>query len=294
MLPRVLVFIIDPLKKHSPDREALNSVMEQDYPNFDVMTHYERASKVSDNFVINHSTNISINRNAARRLALSSDAEYFLILNSTIVLPKDAISRFILQTGKKVTTCPFPDGKGGIIPKGTPVPEIHIQGGWYPIYCRSTGRLSFYPGGKFVADNTILQFKAPEPSLIPSDYIGLGCTFVSREVLESIKFEAGVDTQVKNLSNQNLLLDESGIFGVRAYEKGYRMYMNGDVICKHKLKGRRWANLLFQCREGQKYLKTKLLPKSLESRISSAQRTLSNLISWIPSLRTRLKQKGTN
>jgi len=225
---------------------CLKALQSQDYEDFDILIHYEKPVKYNT-YLENLYKNCSRNRNIARKMALSNDSDYFLFLDSDIVLPRGALKSFMLQTGKRVTTIPALDPmRHQIIPVGTAVPEIHIQGGWYPIYYRDSGKLAHFVSGKWVADNTFAQFKYPEASLISCDALGLGCCFMSRAAVEDIEFEDGMNIELMNDRGQKLVAGECTAFGNKAFDKDYSMYMNGDVICEHIKPWRKLCYLKFQ------------------------------------------------
>lgn len=232
----VTCFIIAPIGEKI-NQKCLDSVMNQDYKDFDVLVHYQKPIDYK-NFFRNLYTNCSSNRSIARKMALAGDSKYFLILDSDIILPKNAITNFMLQSGKRVTTIPClnPDTKE-VIPAGTSVPEIQIQGGWYPIYAQDSGELCHYVAGKWIADNTFYHFPRIENSLISTDSIGMGCCFLTRKALEDISFSDGLNISLKNNLGHELVGGECLDFGNKANDKGYLMFMNGSVVCGHYKKG---------------------------------------------------------
>lgn len=178
-------------------KECMDSCKNQDYKNYEIMV--ARKKPVPKKAWIE---NIVDNRNAARKKALKTDADCFLWIDSDIVLPKNALSEMMKQ--------PFA-----------------ILGGWYKI-----NRID-WNAGKWIADNTLFNLRAPEPSVIKVDKIDLGCIFMKREVLKKIKFR---------LENRALTIwgmkEKTGaceclMFAIDAQDAGYQLYMDGDVICKH-------------------------------------------------------------
>lgn len=247
-MKKVTCIIIAPLTKgFKINQKCLDSVLEQDWGNFDILIRYEKPV-VYEHMLENVYKNCSKNREAARIEALAGDADYFLFLDDDILLPPDAISQFMLQTGKKTTTMPVMNPKTGeIIPVGTDVPEIHIQGGWYPIYSYNEGTFAFYPCGKFVADHTVFNFRAVEKSLIACDFVGMGCCFISREVLEKVQITHGLDIGINAPDGHDMLGGECLAFGNAVFAAGYAMRMNGSVVCEHKKRGRfkkRFKNII--------------------------------------------------
>lgn len=245
-MKKVTCVIIAPIRNRERiNKRCLNSVISQDYENFDVLVHYEKpivypkGDIPAVDWIIQLYKNASHNREVARKMAQITDSDYFLFLDSDIELPKNAIRSFMTQTGKRKTSIDFPLKDGTIIPAGTENPEIHIQGGWYPIYGRDDGGFGFFPSGRFIKDNTILKYLSPEPSLIIADYTGLGCCFMSREVVENVSLgDDGMHTITQDELGIERIAGDALAFGNNAFNAGYQIYMNGDVICKHHKSGR--------------------------------------------------------
>lgn len=237
--PKVLCVVIAPIGLKF-NKRCYNSWMKQNYPNYSVLIHYEKPIVNYGEYGFDLNVNCSHNRNQARQASLASDADYFLFLDSDIELPPTAISSFMTQTGSnRATTREYVKPNGDIIPKGTPVAEKHIQGGWYPIIGYLDGGLVGWAAGVLVADETIQIFKSPEHSLVKADFCGCGCLFITRKALIDNEFSHGLDVILKHAdANKLIFADESYRFGMRAYENGYDIYMNGDVICKHYKRGR--------------------------------------------------------
>lgn len=255
--PKVLCVVIAPIKKDFKlDKRCEASWMNQDYQNYSLLIHYEQPLINSEHYLVNLNVNCSHNRNQARLAALNTDADYFLFLDSDIELPATAISSFMMQVGNdRKTTLDWIKQDGTVIPKGTHVPEKHIQGGWYPIIGLKDGRLWGFPCGEFIGDNQYLPFLFPQSSLVRTDICGAGCLFMTRKALSDIKFEHGLNYKIKLATNgADLFCDESGRFGMMAYEKGYDIYMNGDVICKHHKPGRLKKRVVWEFKILQKKL----------------------------------------
>src|SRR3954468_23500325 len=112
-MQKVLVVIItaDQVKP-----QCWQSILDQDYPNFDCLVHIRKPkinsvdddSSAEHKYLVKKYVNCTDNREVARKIALASDAERFLFVDSDVVLPKNAISELMKQ--------PF-----------------DVQGGWYNV-----------------------------------------------------------------------------------------------------------------------------------------------------------------
>lgn len=185
---------------------CLESVIAQkrDCANLDLIVNHRKPEFFSEHAIVQKYENCHRNRNEARERALKTDADYFLFLDDDVVLPPGAI-RTLLRQGKEVV------------------------GGYYPIL--GTRK---WVCGRWVADNTFCNFLRVQPGLVRTDTIGLGCALISRNVLEKVPFEAGVNLFCRDgRTGENMIVGECGIFGNRVFELGVPMYMCGDVVCEH-------------------------------------------------------------
>ena len=69
-------------------------------------------------------------------------------------------------------------------------------------------------------------------NLLKIDYCGLGCVLIHRKVLEKVKFR--YDT------NEGVATDDI-FFCIDAREKGFKIYLDTEVKCKHLILGRPWT-----------------------------------------------------
>lgn len=211
--------------------ECLEALNGQDYPNYELLINVRPVEKLHDELIFNKHLNIIANSNEAREKALKTDADYFWWVESDIVPPKNALSSLMKQMGKKKSTIDFPLSPGKIIPKGTDVPEKHIMGGWT---VHGSGDCS---AGKWVADNTFCNLFYPQAGLIEVDKIDFSCVLLTREVMSKVKFESGLNRVFHWYGTEGDKLDINPchclMFAIRAQDLGYRLFMDGSVICKH-------------------------------------------------------------
>lgn len=200
---KVLVVVIT---KDNIEPRCYESILNQDYGNYTWTVVGMKPKFKDENKMFELYKNCSFNRNYARQMALASDADYFLFMDSDIILPKNAISEFMLQAEKA---------------------QKKIMCGWYRIH---DGR---YVAGRWVADNVIVNYLNVQASLQQTDILGLGCAFISREVVKKIPFESGLNMEAIGYDNKKVFLGECVIFGNRAAEHGYDMFVVGEVHCGH-------------------------------------------------------------
>ena len=188
----------------SVEPRCFESVMRQDYSDFSVLINVVKAEVKCRRDIAVNSTK---NRNAAREIALKTDADCFLWIDSDEELPKSAIAEFVTQHEKA---------------------GFHIIGGWYQIR-----KSPFWVAGRWVADNTFLHCLKPAPSVTKTDMVGLGCMFIDRQALREIEFNDGTDKETNVVNAGKCYLGPCCQFGNDAFDKGYQMYMDGNVICNH-------------------------------------------------------------
>lgn len=188
-------------------RETLEAIWGQDYQNFKLMVYRHKPNPLK-----RRHWNCADAKEKARKQALKTDSEFFLFCDSDVVLPKNALSEFMLQAkqGNKI--------------------RYHAQGGWYQL----TNNL--WSGGRWVADHVFQSFTAPGQSVTITEKIELGCAFLSREIFEKLSFEDGENIGIKDRYGWRSACDCMA-WSNKALDAGYQLYMNGHVVCKHLKKG---------------------------------------------------------
>jgi hypothetical protein len=170
---------------------------------YESLINIQKYQKQSDNYAVDKYKNCSQNREAARKLALSSDADYFLFVDSDIVLPPNTISKLISH-------------------------RIPVVGGWYKMFGAEQ-----WVAGRWIKDNTFFNLKAVEPFLSSVDMAGLGCLMFQKEVLQKITFKHGTDLVAQNEQDNTVIVGECGILGNDLFDLGYKICMDGDIVCEH-------------------------------------------------------------
>lgn len=196
------VLIVCITDKYIEDK-CYESIINQDYNDYSTLIHIQKYKKLSDNYIEDKYKNCSRNREIARKLALNSDAQYFLFIDSDIELPKNTISKLISN-------------------------KIPVVGGWYKM--QNTNN---WVAGRWVGDNEFFNLKCVDPYLSSVDMAGLGCLMIRRDVLEQIEFKDGVDLFAQNEEGNTITVGECGVLGNDIFDLGYKICMDGDVVCNH-------------------------------------------------------------
>lgn len=190
--------------------DCLKSAISQDYKNFTVMIHLKKpiVDQSMDHKMVYF--NCTDNMNEARKIALNSDAEKFLFVDSDILLPPGAISELVKQ-------------------------NKDIIGGWYQLKDVEGNLTNVWSCGSWGGDNLFVHRMAVGPSVIKVDMVGHGCMMVSKKVLKQIPFRHGLDMTCNFavMGNKKGQLGACAVFGNDADEKGFALYMSGDVVCTH-------------------------------------------------------------
>ncbi len=183
--------------------ESKSSVEYQNYNNFSFIIKKTIPKFTHKNEIIVKYLNCSYNRNLVREICLKSNCDKFLFLDDDIVLPQNTI-------------------------KSLSERNLDIVGGWYPMVYDNR-----WVAGEWKNNNIFQNYLEPENKLTKVDVIGMGCAMITRNVLEKIEFQAGVDEFCYNNIKQKMFIGECGAFGNRAKELGFSLYMDPNVICKH-------------------------------------------------------------
>lgn len=198
--PKVLVVIPT---GNGVEPECAASVRAQDYPNFSAIVHFAPSQKMGLAERPNYSMNSTLSRQAARKMALASDAEYFLFLDDDVILPKDAILNLVKHRK----------------------PLLY---GWYKMIVGKAWVAACWCAERLV------RYRSPQKSLATCEMGGLGCMLVSRKALSQVDFAPGLNEIVQVETGEMMNLGPCGAFSRDAHVKGFRPLMCGDVICGHK------------------------------------------------------------
>lgn len=188
------VLILIPTKE-TVEPAVMQAIMAQDHKEFSV-----QVSKKDPDPKLSHFQNIIANRKEMRDRALKTDAEWFLWIDSDVVIPQNAISEFLKA-------------------------DKPLMGGWY------------FSGNHWsvavMRKDAFTYAVNPEKEIIKADHIGFGFLMMKREVLEKIDIrdctgekhkEYGVDAPQQKC--------ECFVFCEEAKKEGYEAYAL-PLIAKH-------------------------------------------------------------
>lgn len=151
---------------------------------------------------INRFINIAKARTEAFRVALKEhEGEWFFSLDADIVPPPTTIPMLLAK-------------------------RKEIIGGWFP------AKRGCWVGGQF-RDRVFWMYGHPMPGLSETALLSLGCTLVHRSIVEGRDFDPGVNALVINHNNELCFLADSGAFSKSAILAGHRLFLDGDVVCRH-------------------------------------------------------------
>jgi hypothetical protein len=175
------------------------------------------------------SMNVADNKEIARRLALASDADYFFFVDSSVVLPLNAISELVKQLGAGPASPQMVayvekalNTKCAYMPK-------HAIAGYNPFKEDN----STFIMGRFVADNLITYLRKVEPSVTRIDFASGGCLMMDRFLLSKLKWRAGIDKYVRTVDGNFHFLDDSLDLCNQIASLGFQLWADGSVVCKH-------------------------------------------------------------
>ena len=187
-----------------------------------------KPKEATDERIPKYSFNVAENKEYLRKMALASDAEYFLFVDADVVLPEHAISEFVLQlTAKEPDPTLLKMAEEITGKKSVFIPKKAIAG-YYPMKDGNE-----YIMARFVADNTVYMLTVVEKSLTKIDFAGLGCLIISRDVLEKVTIRGGCDKSIKRTDGLEVLTDDSIDFCDQIFEQGVQLWADGSVVCKH-------------------------------------------------------------
>lgn len=193
------ILILLPVR-NKPSAECLGAVFNQTEKDFGLLIERNSSEGRHKDKMKEKCISIVHARNSLRKQALKTDAEWFLWLDSDVLMPPNALRDF-LKIGR-----PF-------------------MGGWYK---KKSG--NDWVSASLVKGTAVYHHKQPCREIIETDLVGLGCAMMSREILEKLDFEADIDTGYSNSSGHKFFAGECLNFTRRAEEFGPVMV---PIVCAH-------------------------------------------------------------
>ena len=186
--------------------ECWEAVLHQDYDNFSILTSTLAAEQKYEDYSLNRDYNITRHRNHARQMALATEFNHFLLVDSDVTLPLNALS-LLMKREKPFVSGWYP----ARFPKGRKAPQV----------------------ASVIRDGIMCFFAEPYPDLIEVDSTGLGCTLLHRKILEKVNFRYGNGEMIRTSFGYEAMSDDASRFCFDVKSAGYQVYMDGDVVCKH-------------------------------------------------------------
>lgn len=155
---------------------------------------------------------VMIAHNMLRERALEKNYDYLFILDQDTIPTEDCIEKFIAHKKDVVSGLYFSDTK---LPDGS-VDVVPLA---YVLVNEDKGEMRHLNEGEIWQDG-----------LIKIVSCGAGCMFISRKVLEKIKFRYEQDKEAW----------DDRFFGMDCFKSGFEMFLDNTVKCKHLFLKRPW------------------------------------------------------
>lgn len=188
--------------------ETMKALKKQTYKNVEALVNKQPPAISTGWPLFNTYYNCTHNMNQMREKALKTEADFFLCLDSDIVLPPTAIQELVLQNKP-------------------------VMGGWYRMV-----NDRWYVAGKFLASGVLVNWDQVQRDVVRASFVGHGCMLLQRRVLEALTFRHGCDQMALRGDGgptpQPILLGACGAWGLDCMKAGFDVFMNGNVKCGHK------------------------------------------------------------
>lgn len=192
-------------------KECYESAVNQDYPCQVIVSAIKPEKLYGREDFWGREENILAHRKRLKPMLLASASDFFLWIDSDIVIPSNAVTEFMKQADQQ-NTCQCIS-----VPAGFKVyenPKKEVIGGYYKL----DGSHHFNSG-----------LEQPHNGLVESPGILWGCVFMSRNVLEKVDWAFEKD---KNC--------ECACFSIAAHAAGFQTYLLSHVTCKHLERNISW------------------------------------------------------
>ncbi len=202
--------IIGIVTKDIVDKRVMQAAQAQ---GCEIMVNVLEPIKMHDDYEKNRYMNVVRNQNELRAKLLAIDADAFLWVENDVVLPPDALQKFLAA-------------------------DKSLAGGWYKMISGNN-----WVAGTLVEEGILHLFTSPKPTETPVDLMGLGCCFMKREVLEAVDFDAGVDSYMR--TSTGAMTFHGNCFNFTQRAKKFSPVML-DIICTHLQKNYKVEAPLFE------------------------------------------------
>lgn len=209
-------------------RKVYKATLAQDYPETSIIISIRKpdSKKSKQDNIIEH-------MNYSRQLAKGSDADYFFFVESSVVLPKNAVTNLMCQLEQpEINPNAFLALERGFGKIEAPKKK-HIIGGWYKLLNKHGKIPTLWSPSRWIADNVLISLLYVERSIVRVDKIASGCIMLSREVMEKITWRSGANVKVNEENGTYSSPCMCAMFGIDAQDAGYDLWMDGSVVCKH-------------------------------------------------------------
>ena len=195
------VTILVPIKDYI-ERACYEALRRQTFTDRAIIIHQLNPLQLDSLPPKNKTLNSVRNRNEMRKAVLGTDSTHFLMVDSDTVLPLNALETLLSR-------------------------DKDIISGWSLMANDKKWIAAKWKGDK------LCHYYAPEEGIVEVDMAPLGCMLVKREVLEKVKFKDGLDEFIKDGDGKNIYKGITAKFGENAQKSGYKLFLDGDVICQH-------------------------------------------------------------
>jgi hypothetical protein len=230
--PRVMVVVVT--KDYVP-QQCWDAILAQDYDNYSMMVHVLKSKLTNPNPNMQYSMRVAENKEIARTMALASAADDFLFVDSSVIIPPNAVSELVAQI-----TVGRPDPnyekyvEQTLKTKCVYVPK-HAIAGYVPF---NDSPLT-YIMGRYVANYTGIYLHHITQSLTPIDFASCGCIMIDRVTLAKLVWNAGID-RYWMIEGRMAFFDDSCDLCAQIFDmpdetgKGHiQLYADGSVVCQH-------------------------------------------------------------
>ena len=227
--PRVMVVVVT--KDYVP-QQCWDAILAQDYDNYSMMVHVLKSKLTNANPIMQFSMRVAENKEIARQMALASKADDFLFVDSSVVIPPNAVSEFVAQ----LTVGHADTNYERFVEKSLPGTKCvyerkHAIAGYVP-FRPTDAPVTTYIMGILVANNVPSYFHAVKPSVTRIAFASCGCIMIDRETLSRLVWQSGIDSYWL-VEGQPAFYDDSIYLCAEISDLHIQLWADGSVVCQH-------------------------------------------------------------